>query len=140
LQVINYCHSKNIVHRDLKPENILFSTKGSDVIKVVDFGTYVHFDSDTKMRKLTGTYHYIAPEVLAYSYDEKCDLWSIGCILYIILVGAPPFPGDTEEEIIGKVKAGKIEKSKAYKWISLDAKSLIKGLICLDPKKRLSAE
>ncbi len=75
------------MHRDLKPSNILFESKDSDSIKVVDFGTSAHFDPDSKMRKVFGTYEYLAPECWKMEYDEKCDLWSIGCIIYTILTG-----------------------------------------------------
>lgn len=128
------------MHRDLKPSNILFESKDSDSIKVVDFGTSTHFDLDSKMRKIFGTLEYLAPECWRMEYDEKCDLWSIGCIVYTILTGQPAFSGETKEELYEKIQNGKILKNKAYKRLSIDAKNLIKGLLNLDPIKRLSAE
>jgi calcium-dependent protein kinase len=87
---VAYCHAKNIVHRDLKPENLLLQSEGSDdsaVIKVIDFGTSAKVDPNKKMKKTFGTPYYIAPEVLLASYDRKCDIWSCGVIMYILLCG-----------------------------------------------------
>lgn len=94
LSAIVYCHSKNIVHRDLKPENLLFDTKKDNAnLKVIDFGTSRKMDSQKKLTKRLGTPYYIAPEVLKKNYDEKCDIWSCGVIMYILLCGYPPFNG-----------------------------------------------
>jgi calcium-dependent protein kinase len=93
---MNYCHKQGIVHRDLKPENILLETsKDYSKMKVIDFGTANKFDMSGK-KKLTdriGTPFYIAPEVLGKSYNEKCDIWSIGVITYMLLCGRAPFYG-----------------------------------------------
>ena len=108
LSAVNYCHQRKIVHRDLKPENLLLNRDMNDPkITIIDFGTSGMFDSDTKMKQKYGTPYYIAPEVLNNDYDEKCDLWSIGVILYILLCGYPPFNGATDEQIIKNVKRGK---------------------------------
>ena len=90
---MTYCHKSKIVHRDLKPENLLFdSDKPDSAIKVIDFGASKKFD-DRKMKKKLGTPFYIAPEVIDLNYDAKCDVWSCGVILYILLCGYPPFLG-----------------------------------------------
>jgi calcium-dependent protein kinase len=95
------------VHRDLKPENLLLNRDMTDPkITIIDFGTSGIFDPSTKMKQKYGTPYYIAPEVLNNNYDEKCDLWSIGVILYILLCGYPPFNGATDEQIIKNVKRG----------------------------------
>lgn len=97
LQAIAYCHNKNVAHRDLKPENILIDVKDKGFIKVIDFGTSHHYDkSNNVMTQMYGTPYYIAPEVLFEKYTEKCDMWSIGVILYIMLCGMPPFNGSDE--------------------------------------------
>ena len=98
LQAIAYCHSNNIAHRDLKPENIVIdNTHNYGLIKVIDFDTSYHFSKEShEMDEIWGTPYYIAPEVLAGTYTEKCDMWSIGVILYIMLCGQPPFVGTSE--------------------------------------------
>ena len=94
LEGVNYLHSKNIVHRDLKPENIMYEGK---ILKIVDFGSSKQIDNKNKMKNFHGTSYYIAPEILKGEYNEKCDVWSCGVILYILLSGRPPFYGITEE-------------------------------------------
>ena len=82
------------MHRDLKPENLLLETNDDNSnIKVIDFGTSMVFDPMKKMNQKFGTPYYIAPEVLKKKYDYKCDIWSSGVILYILLSGQPPFNG-----------------------------------------------
>lgn len=107
LSAILYCHKRGIVHRDLKPENILIekNSNGSEInIKVIDFGTAKAFSACTVMRQTIGTAYYIAPEVLNHNYNEKCDIWSCGVILYILLSGYPPFNGRDDQEIIAAVR------------------------------------
>ena len=105
---LNYCHSHNIVHRDLKPENILFDKKDQDAtLKIIDFGTAEVFDPGQKLTEKSGTPFYIAPEVVRRGYNTKCDLWSAGVILYILLCGSPPFTGKSDQEIISNVVKGK---------------------------------
>jgi calcium-dependent protein kinase len=107
-----YCHNRKIVHRDLKPENLLLVKNDQiDFIKVIDFGTSIVFDPNTKMRHKFGTPYYIAPEVLNRMYDEKCDVWSCGVIMYILLCGQPPFKGKNHREIFDKIRAGKFQFS-----------------------------
>lgn len=138
---VYYCHQKNIVHRDLKPENILFESKKPTAnLKVIDFGTSRKFDSQKKLTKRLGTPYYIAPEVLMKNYDEKCDIWSCGVILYILLCGYPPFNGPDEDSILKAVKEGNFSFDEAdWGQISQDAKILIKKMLQKDPKKRISA-
>ena len=144
LKAVCYCHSMNVIHRDLKPENILIvkrSKNGCHPIKIIDFGTATIFSKDKKENSVIGSSYYIAPEVLSRNYTEKCDMWSCGVIMYILLTGKPPFGGINDEEILSKVKKGKFDLTK-YPWgvISNEAKDLIKKLIEIDPTKRLSAE
>ena len=90
------------MHRDLKPENFIFETDDADsTLKVIDFGLskIMHTLATGKFEKLqtkAGTPYYISPEVLAGNYDKSCDLWSAGCIMYILLCGYPPFYGDSD--------------------------------------------
>jgi|LakMenE18May11ns_1017448.scaffolds.fasta_scaffold9812683_2 serine/threonine protein kinase len=93
------------------------------------------------MHQTYGTAYYIAPEVLNGSYNEKCDLWSIGVILYILLSGKPPFGGNNDDAIIEKVKIGKYTMSgTVWDQRSSEVKDFIRKLMEVDPEKRLSAK
>ena len=146
LSAVSYCHKLKIIHRDLKPENILISKKnknGFNIIKIIDFGTAIIFNKDINDESLTGSIYYISPEVLSKNrnYSEKCDVWSCGIIMYILLTGLPPFNGNSDEEIMKKIKSGKFDMKK-YPWpiISSQAKDLLKKLLEFDVNKRISAE
>ena len=144
LSAINYCHGMKIVHRDLKPENILIAERDSNGlprIKIADFGTSKMFEKGAVQRKLVGSSYYIAPEVLKKHYDEKCDIWSCGVIMYILLSGRPPFAGDSDKEIMEKVRIGKYDlEEPPFDKLSSSGKDLIKKLMIMDPKKRISAQ
>lgn len=107
----------NVVHRDLKPENLLLDKGAEPKVTIIDFGTSEVFDPTQKMNKKFGTPYYIAPEVLKKSYDEKCDLWSIGVITYILLCGYPPFNGANDKQIIEAVLKGKFTLDGNLKFI-----------------------
>ena len=146
LSAVNYCHKLKIIHRDLKPENILIYKKnknGFNTIKIIDFGTAIIFNKKINDKSLTGSIYYIAPEVLSKNrnYTEKCDVWSCGIIMYILLTGIPPFNGETDEEIVTKIMNGRFNMEK-YPWpiISSQAKDLIKKLLEFDSSKRITAE
>ncbi|CAK62290.1 unnamed protein product (macronuclear) [Paramecium tetraurelia] len=140
LLAINYCHEQKIVHRDLKPENILFSgPEPEQNLKIIDFGCSRKFNT-SKMTKRMGTPYYIAPEVLGQNYTEKCDIWSCGIILYILLCGYPPFTGKTEQEIFEKVKSGRLRfPNEEWDLISKEAKQLISKMIQVDVNLRYTA-
>ena len=142
MSAICYCHAAGICHRDLKPENLLFLGKESDSpLKVIDFGLSRIFQKDDhKMSTKVGTAYYVSPEVLLGNYDEKCDIWSSGVILYILLCGDPPFNGANDNEIYRKIQAKKYTfPSPQWDKVSSDAKDLIKHMLC-DPDKRYTAE
>lgn len=140
MQGLNYCHSLKIAHRDLKPENFLMLTKDSDSpLKIIDFGLSKEYDNNDKMTTKAGTPYYISPEVLKGKYDESCDIWSAGVILYILISGIPPFYGDTDMEILSRVKSGKFELDiPEFNGVSKSVKDLITKMIC-PPEKRLKA-
>ncbi|CAD8179513.1 unnamed protein product [Paramecium pentaurelia] len=142
LSAVNYLHKSKIVHRDIKPENILYeSSKPNALLKIVDFGTSRFYDPDVKMDQKLGTPYYIAPEVLERKYDEKCDIWSCGVILYILLSGTAPFNGDDDNLIMEAVKRGFYSfDTEEWRLISIEAKRLISKMLERDPKKRISAE
>eukprot|EP00930_Biecheleria_cincta_P096986 TRINITY_DN88746_c0_g1_i1.p1 TRINITY_DN88746_c0_g1~~TRINITY_DN88746_c0_g1_i1.p1 ORF type:complete len:480 (+),score=114.56 TRINITY_DN88746_c0_g1_i1:46-1485(+) len=144
LSAMRYLHSKDYAHRDIKPENFLLENERRDAaIKVIDFGLakkYVH-GKDENMKTKAGTPYYVAPEVLKGSYDEKCDIWSIGVVCYILLCGFPPFSGENDNQILKAVKKGAFDfPSPEWDDISDKAKQFIKSMITLDPVARLSAE
>ena len=141
LNAIAYCHSRGITHRDIKPENILFETDElNSEIKLIDFGLSRKYSADQKMHTILGTPYYIAPEVLKGNYDEKCDIWSIGALTYIMLCGEPPFKGKSNNEIFMKIIKEPI-KFNPYKWnnLSENSKNFIKNLLNKDPNKRPTA-
>jgi len=139
LSAVSYCHSHNIVHRDLKPENVIYESKEKDAqLKVIDFGTSRQFD--LSMNQKLGTAYYIAPEVIKGEYNEKCDVWSCGVILYILLCGYPPFNGDDDQTIMDKIAIGEYDfHSVEWKGVSEDAKKFIRRLMEMDVAQRYSA-
>lgn len=141
ISAVCYSHKNNIVHRDLKPENILLDDKtSSPIIKLIDWGGARYFSKNKKMTKISGTPYYIAPEVLNETYDEKCDVWSCGVILYILLCGYPPFNGDSDADIMKSVKKGQFDyPSEEWDTISKQAKDLVSNMLKFEPKSRASA-
>ncbi|MCQ2821139.1 MAG: protein kinase [archaeon] len=137
---VNYSHKNHICHRDLKPENVLLVDGNNLEVKVIDFGMGKHFNKSSNMVERVGTSYYIAPEVLKGNYDEKCDIWSCGVILYILLSGFPPFNGDDDDEIMENVQKMNYDfPDSEWKYISKDAKDLIKKMLVVK-EKRLTAE
>ena len=128
LSAVEYCHNNGICHRDLKPENLLYLNAGNEKdnpIKVIDFGLSQIF-TDRKLKTKVGTAYYVAPEILIGDYNEKCDIWSAGVILYIFLSGDPPFNGPNDTAIYNKIAQMKFSfPEKKWKNISNEAKDLI---------------
>ena len=144
LSAVNYLHTNHIVHRDLKPENIMLTTEphdGNYEIKLIDFGAARNFIPGKKINKFIGTSYYIAPEVLKENYDEKCDIWSCGVILYILLCGYPPFNGNTNIDIYHNIQTqNPVFSGEEWEEITKEAISLIKNMLNKNPIKRFSAE
>jgi calcium-dependent protein kinase len=142
LGAINYCHANNIVHRDLKPENLLREHQGDNSpIKVIDFGESTLISPGQKLNSVLGTAYYIAPEVLQHNYNEKCDIWSCGVIMFILLSGTPPFAGRSDTEIISKVRTGRFSfGNRSWRKVSEEAKNLIERMMTMDPSARISAQ
>jgi calcium-dependent protein kinase len=141
LSTVCYLHSKGIVHRDLKPENLLLEANdNSDLtIKLIDFGT-ANFYEKNKLTLKIGSSYYMAPEVINGRYDEKCDLWSCGVIMFILLSGNPPFEGQDDNEVLREIVKGKFSFSTpVWEEISNEAKDLIKSLLKYNPEERISA-
>lgn len=105
---VHYCHQSGFVHGDIKLDNFLLASSSQELIlKLIDFGTCQRFESGVPLVKKQGSPSYIAPEVLKRSYNQKCDIWSSGVILYMLLSGSPPFDGDSDIEILQSVLEGK---------------------------------
>jgi calcium-dependent protein kinase len=128
VSAIHHLHLRNICHRDLKPENILFDGKNKKMeIKVIDFGLSKYFKDNGTMTTKLGTPYYISPEVLEGKYDKSCDVWSIGVITYIMLVGYPPFNAPTETLLFRKILCCDYEfRKNDWKDISVEAMDFIK--------------
>ena len=144
-----YLHDNKILHRDIKLENIMISQKEKDNetgeelfwAKIIDFGTAKIFEKNKKEKDVVGSSYYIAPEVLQQNYNEKCDTWSVGVILYMMLVGRAPFDGKDDEEIILKINSADYN-SKEPKLMkhSPEVRDLVSKLLEKDTDKRYSAK
>jgi len=144
IRAVYYMHENSICHRDLKPENFLFMTKDpieNNYLKIIDFGLSCKFSPDRVMETKAGTPYYVAPQVLSGKYDHQSDIWSCGVIMYVLLCGYPPFFGDTDAEVLSKVRLGVFDFNPAdWKNVSEDAKSLIRYMLKMNPKDRYTAE
>ena len=144
LGALKYMHDKGITHRDLKPENMLMTGTGDDAqVKITDFGLSKFFDEQSStMKTPCGTPGYIAPEVLLMrGYNQSCDVWSLGVIIYILLCGFPPFYADNDAQLFERIKKGQYEFLKPY-WdpVSENAKAFIRRMLTVDPAKRATCE
>lgn len=139
LATIAYCHANSVCHRDLKFENILFEDERSTSdIKLIDFGMSTEFQKNAHMNDKVGTIYTMAPEVFLGEYMSKCDMWSLGVIAYQMLVGVPPFEGNSDTDTIRLIAIGE------YNWprkpsVSGLARDFVNHLIVPDAKRRWSA-
>jgi calcium-dependent protein kinase len=141
LTAISFLHSLDICHRDIKPENLTFSTTESDAeVKVIDFGLSTRLNRGNMMKDIVGTPFYVAPEVLQGVYNKKCDIWSLGVVLYTMLNGTQPFTGSSSEVLSKVAKASIVFHEKNWANISSDARDFISKTMERDPKKRLTAK
>ena len=140
---LKYLHEKKIVHRDLKPENLLYASPADDAnLKVADFGLARMLTAGDMMKTACGTPGYVAPEILKNKgYDSGAvDMWSAGVILYILLCGFPPFYEEELPALFDQILHARYDFPSPW-WdnISADGKDLVKKLLELDVKKRLTA-
>jgi len=142
LEAVEYMHKSGIVHRDIKPQNILLESKDNNcAIKIGDFGFAKRVHTPKSLTSRCGTPSYVSPEVLKNQpYDQSCDMWSVGVVLYVMLCGYTPFMEDNQEKMFERIKLGdwKFERED-WSHISKEAKSLIKGLMSTNVDKRLTA-
>ncbi|BFZ02148.1 hypothetical protein BsWGS_05187 [Bradybaena similaris] len=139
---VEYLHSHGVVHRDLKPENILCENPSQDSkLKIADFGLSTIVSDKVAMMTVCGTPGYCAPEVLKGDrYFKSCDMWSIGVIAYILLCGYEPFYDENEMAMFKKILKGEYTfESPWWDDVSDNAKDLVRKLLVVDPKKRLTA-
>ena len=138
---INYCHKMKIIHRDLKPENILITknNKGFIRIKICDFGTSQIFQKGEVQYSIVGSLLYLAPEIFEKKYNFKCDLWSCGVIMYLLLTTRFPFFGDNNKDKIDSILY-KEYNTKYLEKFSENTKDLLRKLLEKEPKLRINAE
>jgi len=143
LEAVAYLHDRDIVHRDIKPENILFVDEAGDAgaIKLIDFGLAArHRPGGRPLSSVVGTAYYLAPEVLAGSYDRACDLWSVGVVAYTLLAGRPPFHGPTNDAIFDGIRAGRYRMEGApWRGVSAPARDFVRRLLATKPGRRMTA-
>ncbi|KAM4535018.1 serine/threonine-protein kinase BRSK2 isoform 3-T3 [Fundulus diaphanus] len=137
ISALDFCHSHSICHRDLKPENLLLDEKNN--IRIADFGMASLQVGDSLLETSCGSPHYACPEVIrGERYDgRRADVWSCGVILFALLVGALPFDHDNLRQLLEKVKSGVFHMPH---FIPPDCQALLKGMIEVNPDKRLTLE
>ena len=143
LKAVSYCHQRKIAHCDMKPKNLLLMSDDNDsFIKLADFGFAARVHESKSLTKQCGTPFFVAPEILTRKpYDQQSDMWSVGCIVFLLLSGTLPFLGRSQKELFRKIVAGKYEFSdSSWNDVSDDAKDLVKRMLVLDPDKRITAK
>uniref|UniRef100_UPI00358F8877 calcium/calmodulin-dependent protein kinase type II delta chain isoform X12 n=1 Tax=Myxine glutinosa TaxID=7769 RepID=UPI00358F8877 len=143
LESVHHCHQYGIVHRDLKPENLLLAskTKGA-AVKLADFGLAIEVQGDQQAWfGFAGTPGYLSPEVLRKDpYGKPVDMWACGVILYILLVGYPPFWDEDQHKLYQQIKAGAYDfPSPEWDTVTAEAKNLINQMLTINPAKRINA-
>lgn len=142
-----YCHNTHhLIHRDIKPENIVVFRQNNaedDLydVKLIDFGISKIFNKSENDNKVKGSLNYIAPEVLKHKYDEKCDIWSCGVILYILVIGKYPFMGKDKNEILKNIEHGNYTFPEGFvDKSSQEIRDLIQQCLQVNPSLRISAK
>ncbi|KAM6951729.1 calcium/calmodulin-dependent protein kinase (CaM kinase) II gamma 1 isoform 5-T5 [Aplochiton taeniatus] len=144
LESVNHIHQHDIVHRDLKPENLLLASKMKGAaVKLADFGLAIEVQGDQQAWfGFAGTPGYLSPEVLRKDpYGKPVDIWACGVILYILLVGYPPFWDEDQHKLYQQIKAGAYDfPSPEWDTVTPEAKNLINQMLTINPAKRITSE
>ncbi|XP_056675579.1 calcium/calmodulin-dependent protein kinase type II subunit gamma isoform X20 [Monodelphis domestica] len=144
LESVNHIHQHDIVHRDLKPENLLLASKCKGAaVKLADFGLAIEVQGDQQAWfGFAGTPGYLSPEVLRKDpYGKPVDIWACGVILYILLVGYPPFWDEDQHKLYQQIKAGAYDfPSPEWDTVTPEAKNLINQMLTINPAKRITAD
>ncbi|XP_046141044.1 calcium/calmodulin-dependent protein kinase type II alpha chain isoform X18 [Osmia bicornis bicornis] len=143
LESVHHCHHNGVVHRDLKPENLLLASKAKGaVVKLADFGLAIEVQGEAQAWfGFAGTPGYLSPEVLKKEpYGKPVDIWACGVILYILLVGYPPFWDEDQHRLYAQIKAGSYDyPSPEWDTVTPEAKNLINQMLTVNPSKRITA-
>ncbi|XP_046379243.2 calcium/calmodulin-dependent protein kinase type II delta chain-like isoform X2 [Haliotis rufescens] len=152
LEGVNHCHQNHVIHRDLKPENLLLPSKPENLllaskakgaaVKLADFGLAIEVQGDQQAWfGFAGTPGYLSPEVLRKDpYGKPVDIWACGVILYILLVGYPPFWDEDQHRLYAQIKAGAYDyPSPEWDTVTPEAKNLINSMLTVNPAKRITA-
>ncbi|XP_059407142.1 calcium/calmodulin-dependent protein kinase (CaM kinase) II beta 1 isoform X16 [Carassius carassius] len=144
LEAVLHCHQMGVVHRDLKPENLLLASKCKNAaVKLADFGLAIEVQGDQQAWfGFAGTPGYLSPEVLRKeAYGKPVDIWACGVILYILLVGYPPFWDEDQHKLYQQIKAGAYDfPSPEWDTVTPEAKNLINQMLTINPSKRITAQ
>eukprot|EP00897_Mesotaenium_endlicherianum_P006161 jgi/Mesen1/5573/ME000281S04632 len=140
--VLRHCRRRGVMHGDIKPENILLCSRHSRTdIRVADFGAGAFVQPGKKLTVQAGSLSYVAPEVIAGRYGWEADIWSTGVVLYVLLCGHPPFPGQDQAHVLAAIQSGHLD----FSWgpwlrISEDAKDLVRHMLTLNPELRITPQ
>lgn len=151
LDGIAYVHQLGISHRDLKPDNILIMQDDPIIVKITDFGLAKISDNTTFMKTFCGTLAYVAPEIITgkheqplapgSNYSDLVDIWSLGCLVYVLLTTHLPFNGKTQSQMFQKIKSGEFHESPLNSYqISQKGRDFLKCCLQVDPSKRFTAK
>ncbi|KAK6460689.1 kinase-like domain-containing protein [Scheffersomyces coipomensis] len=152
LEGIKYVHEKGISHRDLKPDNILIMQDDPILVKITDFGLAKFSDNSTFMKTFCGTLAYVAPEIITGKYEQTTDngkrnysslvdLWSLGCLVYVLLTSHLPFNGKTQAQMFQKIKLGEFHEAPLNSYhISHEGRDFLRQCLQVNPRLRITAD
>ncbi|KAG7370871.1 protein kinase [Nitzschia inconspicua] len=142
LEIMRDMHKRKVAHRDMKPENLLLKSSMNDTsILLADFG-FAKYVPEEGLKTRCGTPAFVAPEILVgKQYNTQVDMWSVGCLIYMLIGGYPPFQDETHRGLFRKIRAADFTFHDVYwKNVSLSAKQLITNMLTVDPADRLNAQ